>query len=77
MQQVNDARADVVCTCFECGHDVRRLAGTNRTREIERGVNVLIPNDFLIPTCESCGEEYMDLETSIPLDNLLRETLNR
>jgi hypothetical protein len=36
-----------------------------------RGIHVPIPDDFLIPTCCSCGEMMMAADISTPLDSLL------
>lgn len=64
--------------CSECGGDVRLAAGAGRTREFRRGVMLAVPNDFEIPTCSRCGEEFMTPEVSEKLDAvLLREHLRR
>jgi YgiT-type zinc finger domain-containing protein len=59
-------------TCMECGGDVRLSPGVGRTRELERGVHLLIPDEYLIPTCSRCGEEYFSPEITEPLDAYLK-----
>jgi hypothetical protein len=49
------------------------LGGHGRTRQLERGVHLPIPDDFGIPTCTRCGEESMSLDVSEKLDALLRK----
>ena len=57
--------------CSECGGAVKLIARSGRTREYRRGVALPIPDDFEIPTCTRCGEEFMTPEISEPLDLLL------
>lgn len=61
--------------CAECGGDVRLTPGIGREREILRRVKLPIPDDVEIPTCVECGDEYMSLEVSEPLDKALFEQL--
>lgn len=63
---------DLAGSCAECGKPVRLLKGSGRTREYVRGVALPIPDDFLIPTCTSCGETYMTEEISSKLDPILK-----
>lgn len=63
--------------CVECGGDVEMVAKSGRTREMLRGVHVPIPDDFKIPTCTRCGEEFMSLDVSEPLDALLMPIAER
>jgi hypothetical protein len=59
--------------CSECGGPVKLTARIGRTREYRRGVALPIPDDFEIPTCTRCGEEFMIPEVSEPLDALLEQ----
>jgi hypothetical protein len=61
--------------CPECGGEVRLLGGTDRWRQVLRGVKVAIPDDYGIPTCTGCGEESMNIEVSEPLDRILLEKI--
>lgn len=63
--------------CAVCGGSVQLLALAGRTRELRHGIDLPIPEDFEIPTCSQCGEEYMTPEISGPLDQLLEELLAR
>jgi len=58
-------------TCCYCGGRVDLLPGKGRTRCLEAGIPLSIPDDFLLPTCRKCGEQYMCVEISGPLDALL------
>jgi hypothetical protein len=58
-------------TCAECGGEVKMAARAGRTREQRKGVVLAIPDDFEIPTCARCGEEYLSKEGSAALDALL------
>ena len=64
---------DVAGSCAECGKLVRLLKGSGRTREYVRGVPLPIPDDFLIPTCTSCGETYITEDVSSKLDPILKK----
>lgn len=57
--------------CSECGGWVNPSPGRNRTYNLFSNEVVPIPNDFLIPTCEKCGEEFMDLPTTHKLYSTL------
>lgn len=54
--------------CSECGSAVKLTARPGRTREYRPGVVLPIPDDFEIPTCVRCGEEFIIPEVSEPLD---------
>ncbi|HEX7604327.1 MAG TPA: helix-turn-helix transcriptional regulator, partial [Polyangiaceae bacterium] len=41
-----------------------------RMREYRRGVPLPVPDDFGIPTCAGCGEEYLSVEQAEALDAL-------
>lgn len=69
--------AEKVGKCVLCGGAVEMTAKPGRTREMLRGVIVPVPDDFKIPTCSSCGEEFMSLEISEPLDALLMPIAER
>jgi hypothetical protein len=59
--------------CSECGGEVRLAIGIGRRREFRQGIVLLIPDDFEIPTCSGCGEQFMIEEISGPLDRILQE----
>ena len=40
--------------CYECGGQVRRVAGHGRTTR-HRGVTYTIPADLALLTCQQCG----------------------
>lgn len=63
--------------CSECGGKVELAAKSGRTREYRRGVRLDVPADFKIPTCLSCGEEFMSAEISSRLDAILHPVLMR
>lgn len=50
--------------CGQCGNEVRLLSGPGRTYCLVYGVPSPIPDDFEIPTCIQCGNEYMTLKIS-------------
>lgn len=58
--------------CSECGGKVVLDRGVGRTREYRRGEHLPIPDTFLVPTCQRCGEIFMIPEISTKLDALLR-----
>lgn len=60
-------------SCGTCGGSVCLSGGKSRTRLIEKNVERLIPDDFLLPTCLDCGEIYYSIEFTDPLDKILRE----
>lgn len=62
--------------CSECGGKVELKGGENRRREFRRGMFLDIPDDFLIPQCIDCGEEFMIPEVSKELDNYLNEVFS-
>jgi hypothetical protein len=57
--------------CCECGGQVHPVAGVGRTRSLEYGKPLPVPDDFLIPTCAKCGETYMDPDRAEVLDAFL------
>ncbi|HZF50454.1 MAG TPA: helix-turn-helix transcriptional regulator [Polyangiaceae bacterium] len=63
--------------CAECGHDVELATGTGRTREYVQGHHLPIPDNFLLPTCTSCGETYTTQEISEALDAMLSREFRR
>jgi len=59
--------------CTACGATVSLAAGKGRTRLMAPGVESPIPEDFLLPTCEECGEIFYSPEFSEPLDQLIKQ----
>ena len=60
-----------VCMCGECGGDVELVAKAGRTRDYGQGRVLPIPKHIRLPECTNCGEEYVSLDTTAPLDALL------
>jgi DNA-directed RNA polymerase subunit RPC12/RpoP len=56
--------------CSECGGEVRLMERLGRVREVVRGTRLSIPDNFAIPTCVRCGEEF-SLDVSEKLDAVL------
>jgi transcriptional regulator with XRE-family HTH domain len=54
--------------CGLCGASVKAKRGPGRTREYRRGLLLPVPDDFPMPTCTGCGEEYMSVEQAHSLD---------
>lgn len=53
-----------VFRCIECFQGaVAPTAESGRVYLYKGNASVPIPDDFLIPTCDRCGEEYLDEET--------------
>lgn len=46
--------------CYECGETVRMTAGGPGEYEYRPGIRLVIPTDVALPTCEGCGEMYLD-----------------
>ena len=65
--------------CGECGtpESVKLLPGKNRTYQVVYGFDTLIPDDFLIPTCEKCGETYSVPEIDEVLHPILRDIFQK
>jgi hypothetical protein len=45
--------------CEVCGKAVEIKSGPGRTQEYRPGLALPVPDDFPIPTCTGCGEEYV------------------
>lgn len=59
-------------TCRECGAGtVRLVARPGRTWRYRR-LSLEVPPDFEIPTCDACGEEWLDRDQAQALDAALR-----
>lgn len=54
--------------CHECGGRVDLRARPDLTREVLRGVHLPFPADVPVPSCDTCGEYYLDQELSEALD---------
>lgn len=50
--------------CGECGGDVYATRGPGRLAEYRRGVTLPVPDDFEIPICAGCHEQYSNVEHS-------------
>lgn len=66
--------ADIVApsTCPDCGGSVVPTQKFGRTRRAPGGREMLVPYDIAIPTCDSCGAEWMDHDTAVTLSALDR-----
>lgn len=53
-----------------CGGDVYNTIGPNRKAYGFKWISFYVPDDFVIPTCENCGESYFSVERG----QLLSET---
>jgi hypothetical protein len=60
----------VVTGCPDCGGDVRLIAKPGRTRRAIGGARQPIPEHIEIPTCDSCGAEWLDAQTASVLSAL-------
>ena len=63
--------------CAYCAGEIRPLARAGRMRELYPGVVLPVPEDFEIPTCNGCGDEYMSPQLTQVLHGILTEMLNR
>lgn len=46
-------------TCEDCGGPIEAGIGPGRVHEYRRGLDLPIPDEFVIPTCSKCGERYL------------------
>ncbi|RYE73831.1 MAG: hypothetical protein EOO74_12475 [Myxococcales bacterium] len=47
--------------CHVCGEEtVMPVAAPGRRRPHRRGLTVVWPANLVVPTCQNCGEEYLD-----------------
>ncbi len=60
----------------ECGGTVRLMAAPGRTW-YHGHRDVPIPADYLLPTCDRCGEEFTTPEYEDPLEKILDAELAR
>lgn len=63
----------MISTCYECGGEVRMVAVAGRRHPHRRGLEVLVPADLAIPTCQRCGGEYLDGAMCEAIDAAARE----
>lgn len=73
--------SNVVRRCHECGEgEIRPVAKAGR-RSRYKTMELVVPADVKIPTCNNCGSEWMDLATAKAIDGALekvyREILRR
>ncbi len=60
--------------CRECGEGtIHLLAKEGRRMPYREKVSLLVPSTLLIPTCNHCGNEWIDAETAKALDKALQE----
>jgi hypothetical protein len=58
-----------------CAIGIVNLApGVNRKREYSPGVFQKIPDNYLMSTCNNCGETYISLKRAEELDDIVKET---
>ena len=60
-----EAYGDDEFACGACGERVTAKTGPGRTYSRER---LPVPDDFRIPTCTGCGEEYLSVERAEALE---------
>lgn len=64
--------------CVECGGTVRPIAKAGRTT-LYKQIEILVPADLVIRTCDNCGEEYIHASEAAAQDAALepvfRETV--
>ena len=59
--------------CRECGEGtIRLVARPGRTWRYKR-LLLDVPEDFEIPTCDRCGEEWLEADRAEALDDILRD----
>lgn len=58
--------------CAECGAIVELKTGSGRLYEQRPGQKSSIPNDFEVPTCLNCGEQYFDVKRGEALNAVLQ-----
>lgn len=57
--------------CPECGGEVRLSTGTGRTTHYHKMV-LPLPDDMKLPTCNKCGERYVDSRTAKMVDEVAK-----
>ena len=57
--------------CAQCGKGTVRPVARAGRREFYKTMDVLVPADFSVPTCDSCGEEWLNASQSKALDSAL------
>jgi hypothetical protein len=57
--------------CLECGGRVREIAKAGRAMPYRNVPALTVPRDVELPTCEKCGELYLDAKSSKRLDHAL------
>lgn len=57
--------------CVVCGGTVVPATGAGRTTRYRNLPNLEIPDNMPIPTCDQCGEEWLDERTANALDTVL------
>jgi hypothetical protein len=53
--------------CPACGAGVQLVTGPGRTAAYQVDLDLPVPDDFAIPTCSGCGEEYLTAEEGAAL----------
>lgn len=63
----------VVERCSECDHGVvEPVGGTGRLFLYRKGCRLELPEEFPVPTCGSCGAQFIDAEVSKAASEVLR-----
>lgn len=63
---------DVLFECDECGEAVRMTPGGPGEYEYRPGIRLQIPAGVELPTCEGCGEMYLDDDGTARLSDAMR-----
>jgi hypothetical protein len=59
--------------CAQCGKGTVRPVAREGRREFYKTMEVSVPGDFAIPTCDHCGEEWLNASQTTALDAALEE----
>ena len=71
-------KTEVLRKCKECGKGkIRPTARAGRSMPYRNMKALEIPADFLIPTCDKCGAEWIDESTAEALDEALEKAYRR
>jgi hypothetical protein len=62
-------------TCY-CGGAIQLLKCPGRSW-FYKGISIKIPDNYAIPTCVGCGDEYLDPPQAESLDNILEQVYRK
>ncbi len=65
-------KTEILRKCLECGKGkIRPVAGAGRFMPYRNMEALGVPDDFLLPTCDHCGAEWINESTAQALDEVL------